>query len=766
VTLKSDLGLGLRLAVGAGHQGLARLFLIASGIALAVGLLLSALGIFWAEGAVDERRDARSFLLAEGGQLPTADHLLVEFADTAFGDQPITIYLLAKVGDPARPPWLEQVPAPGEIVASHALTELLASDAGTLLRPRLPGVVVGILGERWTLHPGEMVAYVGTERSELQRQRALEVVGFGPETADTGSISPGFAVEQPLTQVLFLVSVGLLIPIVVFVATGARLSASARESRLAAIRLVGATPGQVGVVATAESLLAAALGCALGGVLFLAARPIIAAEAPPGNRWFASDIAPPAVVFGIVVIGVMALAVAVSLFSLRRVVVTPLGVVRKEGRPIRRAWRWLMLAAGLGGLLVVMLSGRAILANDRIALPFVVICYGFAGLGAAASAPLAGSAIATLLARISRGTGVMLGARRLRVDPRTAGRTVAGVVIVVMAATVTSLYVGLYEAEAGDSSFPASLEPSTVIVESLGDPRFEYGSLASLQGVEGVAPIWRGYTNNGNTVMITNCDALDQALHGNVPPCRRGDALVNGSLLGRRLRPTLTVGLETGSSIRVHVDPNRIGRFRSQLGWWAYNVLVPLDAAGPSIRRWPPSAIFVATDGNPATLERIRNELFPSIGIGVRPRGEPLDYVDEVPVLVGGAVTLGLLITFAIAAATLLITSVDAVGERRRSLAALAAVGASRGVLRRALAVETALPMLAGVALGLGSAIGGTWMVWRAIAKFEEMDEPPPIYWRSLGVVVAFAIVAIVLATLATFPSLRRAIRPESLRTE
>jgi ABC-type lipoprotein release transport system permease subunit len=143
-----------------------------------------------------------------------------------------------------------------------------------------------------------------------------------------------------------------------------------------------------------------------------------------------------------------------------------------------------------------------------------------------------------------------------------------------------------------------------------------------------------------------------------------------------------------------------------------------------------------------------------------------LDYVDEVPVLVGGAVTLGLLITFAIAAATLLITSVDAVGERRRSLAALAAVGTSRGVLRSALTVETALPMLAGVALGLGSGIGGTWMVWRAVAKFETMEEPPPIYWRSLGLVFAFAIASIVLATLATFPSLGRAIRPGSLRTE
>jgi hypothetical protein len=46
------------------------------------------------------------------------------------------------------------------------------------------------------------------------------------------------------------------------------------------------------------------------------------------------------------------------------------------------------------------------------------------------------------------------------------------------------------------------------------------------------------------------------------------------------------------------------------------------------------------------------------------------------------------------------------------------------------------------------------------------MIEAPPIYWRSLGSVLTFAIVAIAVATIATFPSLGRAIRPESLRTE
>lgn len=763
----SDLRLGLRLAVGGGRQSVTRLFLIASGIALAVGLLLAALGIFPAEEAVQRRQGARLIRTLDPGESGPPDRLLVDEAGTSFGDEEIHETFIAAESDRSPvPPWLDRIPEPGEIVASPALAELLASPEGALLRPRFPGTVIATLDERWLLRPGELVAYVGAERRELSKYRGV-VEGFGPhpEYADVPS---EISFEQPLYQVAFLVSVGLLIPIVVFVATGARLSASARESRLAAIRLVGGTPNQVRIVATAESALASGLGCLLGIGLFLAGRPLLAAVVPPGDRWFPSDLAPSLLVSVAVLAGVILLSVGASLIALRRVVVTPLGVVRGSRKPIRATWRWLMLGTGLAGLLVVMLIGRAIITNDRIALPIVVISYGLTGFGAAASAPLAGSAIATLLSRIWRSTGVMLGAQRLRADPRAAGRTVAGVVIVVIAATVTSLYVGVYEAQAGDSYFPSSLLASTVIVASASPEPIPYRSLHHVPGVEAVAPVWLGYTRNSYTVALTDCDALDASVGRDLPSCERGDAYVNGSLYddGSGLRKSMNLHFDLAPKLRVRVALNNTHRLDLKLGRF-HNILVPLEAGSAELlARVAPSLVYVATDGDPATVERIRNALHGPWAPSVSSRGEPEDYADEVPVLVGGAVTLGLLITFAIAAATLLITTVDAVGERRRSLATLAAVGASRGVLRGALTVETALPMLAGVSLGLGSAIAGTWMLFQAVADVEAMVEAPPIYWRSLGAVVAFAIVAIVLATLATFPSLGRAIRPESLRTE
>ena len=222
-----------------------------------------------------------------------------------------------------------------------------------------------------------------------------------------------------------------------------------------------------------------------------------------------------------VLAGVILLSVGASLIALRRVVVTPLGVVRGTRRPIRAAWRWLMLATGLAGLMIVMLSGRAIISNDRIALPIVVTSYALTAFGAAASAPLAGSAIASLLARVWHGSGVLLGARRLKADPRIAGRTVAGVVVVVIAATITSLYVGVYEAAAGDSYFPSSLLPSTVIVEPLSPQSIPYDGLDKVEGVQAVAPAWIGYTRNGYNVLVTDCIRLDLVVEETLPSMSR-----------------------------------------------------------------------------------------------------------------------------------------------------------------------------------------------------------------------------------------------------
>ena len=68
--------------------------------------------------------------------------------------------------------------------------------------------------------------------------------------------------------VLGVGAVGLLIPVLVFVAVSTRLAAARREERFAALRLVGATPRQVTTVAAVEAGLAALAGTLVGFALF------------------------------------------------------------------------------------------------------------------------------------------------------------------------------------------------------------------------------------------------------------------------------------------------------------------------------------------------------------------------------------------------------------------------------------------------------------------------------------------------------------------
>jgi cell division protein FtsX len=764
VSLRTELGLGLRLAVAGGRRAFGRLLLIASGIALGVGLLLSTLGVFAAEEAVERRRLARE-LEVDGLAPVPADHYLTTRTSTAFGEREITLTYLAPVGRAAPAPWLGRVLEPDEIVASPGLAELLASSEGALLRPRFPGPIVGTLDPRWLLHPGELVAYVGAEADDLGRH--AEVVtgfGLGPVRRQVAGVP---AYERPLFQVAFFVAVGLLIPIVVFVVTGARLSASARELRLAAVRLVGGSPAQARMVATGESLLAGLIGCGLGVLVFLAGRPLLAHLAPPGDRWFPSDLAPSPAFVVAALVGICCLSVGASLVSLRRVVVTPLGVVRGGGKRVRGWWRWAMLGVGLAGLWVSMTFERDIFGNDRLVIPFLIGSYALTALGAAAAAPVAGSTLARLLARAARGPGITLGARRLATDPRTAGRTVGGIVIVVIGGAITSLYAGVYTEALGSAYFPASLHASTAIVEPATPKPFDTRRLRRVAGVLEVAPAWIGYTRHGSTVLVADCDALDAAVVEDLPSCGPGDALFDQRLYdGASLRRGMRIQLDRGPQLRVRIRAVEPERADVELGGFRQLIVPPSATETDLAAEVAPSVIYVATDGDPATLERIRNSLRGPHAPVVRPRGEVEDYADEVGGLVDAAVTMGIAITFLIAAATMLVTAVDAVGERRRSLATLAAVGVPSGVLRRALAIETSLPMLSGVVLGLAAAILGTWMVFKGVTAFEGGIEMPTIQWRSLRFVVVFAAVATFVATIATFPSLGRAIRPESLRTE
>ena len=128
-----------------------------------------------------------------------------------------------------------------------------------------------------------------------------------------------------------MVAAALLFPVLIFIGTATRLSAARREQRFAAMRLVGATPRQVAVIATVESTRRARRrhGRGLRAVL-RCPRPPLAAIPFTGEPFFTGDlVARPWSTSSLVALGVPFAAAVAARFALRRVRISPLGVSRR-----------------------------------------------------------------------------------------------------------------------------------------------------------------------------------------------------------------------------------------------------------------------------------------------------------------------------------------------------------------------------------------------------------------------------------------------------
>jgi hypothetical protein len=148
--------------------------------------------------------------------------------------------------------------------------------------------------------------------------------------------------------ILAVVALALLTPLLIFIASATRLSAARREQRFAAMRLVGARPRQISVIAAMESMVAATAGVAAGFGLFFLLRVPLAAVPFTSKPFFPADLSLSLPDILVVAIGVPAAAVA--RLALRRVHISPPGVTRRVTPKPPPAWRALPLLAGLAEL--------------------------------------------------------------------------------------------------------------------------------------------------------------------------------------------------------------------------------------------------------------------------------------------------------------------------------------------------------------------------------------------------------------------------------
>lgn len=272
----------------------------------------------------------------------------------------------------------------------------------------------------------------------------------------------------------------LCVPVLTFTGQCARLGAPARDRRLATLRLIGATPADVRRVGGAETALAATLGSLAGFAVYMGARPLLNDQViatrsvtrqmpmPDGSLNSAqetvtgpalrlpTDVLPPWWLIVLLVALVPVVAGIAGQLALRRVALTPFGLVRSaQVRPVR-ALPLVLFVIGTAGMAlfsaVIELLDPSGGAGQVISVLFLVLfVLSLAGLisGTAALASFIGK---TLAPRTGR-PALLIASRRLASAPHDASRANAALLAVVMlAAAVQSYRVNLLLATADSGS--------------------------------------------------------------------------------------------------------------------------------------------------------------------------------------------------------------------------------------------------------------------------------------------------------------------------
>jgi ABC-type lipoprotein release transport system permease subunit len=745
------------------------LALSAVGIMIATAVLLVAASV----GNMTNQRDERSRsdfaydVPVEGASVTYYYSAATEFR----GDRVDINYVHGVEPDSPKPAGLPALPKAGEMYASPALIELLRSDEGALLRPRLTEKVAGTLDKSMVAMPGELIAWVGADESITDSQFSSAVYGFGAPSTNS-DINPA------MLALLLIGAVALLMPVFIFVSSASRIAGAERDRRLSALRLVGSGSRQVRRIAAAESLTSAFVGLALGAALFMIGRQFVEGIDLFGVRVYTSDVVPNPLLVVLIVLAIPAVSVLTALFALRRTIIEPLGVVR-QGKPVRRHawWRFGLIGAGVA-LLVTQLGAEE--NSDTWAWAVT----GGATLLLVGVPVLLPWLVERVAGQVTGGPpSWMLAIRRLQLDSGTSARVVGGVAIV-LAGTI-ALQTVLLSVEGSVGLPGGSTEPPGSIQVSA-EPEMAGAVERDLDGVDGVRSVHTVYNtsvyppgddSNSFQVSVLDCAAL-RGLAG-VRNCADGDVFLadagyqpppkEGTTLEWRSYPRKSASdydpsdYTLAGTWTVPTNAEHI-RLSTAVDLYATVLATPAAVGGlPSDDGVSTVFAGVGDDLTSDQLEGIRNAI---AGAGWQTSvwsyntGPELNQNQRTYVAIRTALYAGSIFTLLLAGISLLVLALEHIRERRRQLAILAASGVPRGVLGRSLMWQVALPIGLGVAVAVITGVGLGALMMRLTHERLTID------WAGVALLGGGAIALCLLVSAMTMPFLRSATRLTSLRTE
>ncbi|WP_435643088.1 FtsX-like permease family protein [Streptomyces sp. H49] len=772
-----DLGLGFRFAFTGGREGWTRVLLTAVGVGLGVALLLLTTAIPNALAVRHDRDQARADY-TYGPPRPKAENtLVIADTDTEFRGRDVRGRLVEPEG-PKAPvaPGLSAYPGPGEMVVSPALKELLGSGEGKLLRERLPYRITGTIGESGLVGSQELAYYAGA------KNLAPKINGFQTARISTyGSPHepPANRTDPVLLLLVLLVFVVLLMPVGVFIATAVRFGGERRDRRLAALRLVGSDSRMTRRIAAGEALAGSLVGLAFGTVFFLLGRRFAGSVEVVGISVFPDYLDPSPALAALVALAVPAAAVLVTLFALRGVVIEPLGVVR-TARPARRRlwWRLLLPLGGLALLAPMIGKGRSDGEfNQYMVTGGVLLLL----VGVTALLPWAVEAV---VARLHRGTVAwQLAVRRLQLSSGSAARMVNGIAVAVAGAVALQmLFAGVqgdYTKNTGKDLGRAQMQINLSHGTSFHTAADRFATTKGVRKAVSLGSTSLGdkdwHTGPDSTVLMVagTCASLREMAR--LPSCRDGDAFLStggeqddDAAIAKLTRPGRVLHIDTadgtgrGPDVRWTVPaglkPARA--ITSPNGTKDSAVLVTRSALPDRVDRVLDGAVYVMLDPRvPEVSEYIRNT-----AAKVDPFAEAIEWSATEESKKFTSIRTGLyagaICVLALIGASLLVTQLEQLRERRKLLSSLMAFGTRRRTLGLSVLWQTAIPVALGLLLAaaVGLTLGGVLL--------KMVGSPLGVDWPSVLTMTGAGAGVVLVVTLLSLPPLLRLMRPEGLRTE
>lgn len=273
---------------------------------------------------------------------------------------------------------------------------------------------------------------------------ALIDVGDGPyqlNVLDEPGLRPGVIISLLL----------LCVPIVVFLGLCTRVGAPARDRRLSAFRMAGATPAETTRIAAYETGIAAVAGSIVGTAVFLVGRVLLDGtsrgvytvlqsdgagtytEQLVGQvRLFPTDVEVPiaamVAVWAFVGIG----ATLSSVLALRRVRVSAFGVTRSVPTKPPTRTAALLFAVGTIGLMGLGVASRTLTSLSPLVIAASLLLFVASVIGLLLGTASLSAAVGRFLApRVSR-PDLLIASRRMIAAPYTASRASASVLLVVL----------------------------------------------------------------------------------------------------------------------------------------------------------------------------------------------------------------------------------------------------------------------------------------------------------------------------------------------